>query len=117
LFDVWVADFKFGNEACAQRLARVADYLRTVRENLLWGARHSELIVRHLLMPGHGDCCWRPVARWLAAELPGVKVSLRLAFWPAWRAARHPELRAANSLRESERACEMARECGLNLVE
>jgi putative pyruvate formate lyase activating enzyme len=117
MFDVWVVDFKFGNQACAQRLARVADYLGIVRENLLWAVRQGELIVRHLLMPGHVDCCWEPVARWLAAELPGVKVSLRLGFWPAWRAARHAELRATNSGVESNRACEIARENGLNLIE
>lgn len=93
MFDVWLADFKFGNDDCALRLAKVPDYVRIVKENLLWANDHSELIVRHLLMPGHIDCCWRPVAEWLAAELPGVKVNLRSGFWPAWHAARHPELR------------------------
>jgi putative pyruvate formate lyase activating enzyme len=38
LFDVWLADYKFGNDACALRLARVADYTRSVRENLRWMA-------------------------------------------------------------------------------
>ena len=66
MFDVWLADFKFGNDACALRLAKVPDYTSSVRENLLWADRHSELIVRHLLMPGHIECCWRPVAEWLA---------------------------------------------------
>ena len=92
LFDVWLPDFKFGNDACARRLAQTPDYVRIVQENLLWADKHSELIVRHLLMPGHVDCCWRPIAWWLAAHLPGVKVSLRDGFWPAWQAARHPEL-------------------------
>ena len=73
MFDVWVADFKFGNDACAQRLAKIPDYVRVVQENLRWAARHSELIVRHLLMPGHVECCWRPVAEWLAENLPGVE--------------------------------------------
>ncbi len=89
MFDVWLADFKFGNDACARRLAKVPDYIRVVQENLLWANEHSELIVRHLLMPGHVDCCWKPVAEWLAENLPGVKVNLRSGFWPAWHAARH----------------------------
>jgi putative pyruvate formate lyase activating enzyme len=91
LFDVWLADFKFGNDACAQRLAKVSDYVGSVQENLVWAHAHSELVVRHLLMPGHVECCWRPVAEWLAAELPGVKVNLRSGFWPAWHARRHQE--------------------------
>ncbi len=117
MFDVWLADFKFGNDACARRLAKVSDYVRIVQENLLWANEHSELIVRHLLMPGHVECCWRPVAEWLAAELPGVKVNLRSGFWPAWHSARHSDLRRTVSNSESEQAGRIARNCGLNLVE
>ena len=120
LFDVWVADYKFGTDACAERLARVAGYTGVVQENLLW-ARHQsaaplELIVRHLLMPGHLDCCWRPVAEWLASNLPGVKINLRSGFWPAWQAARHSELRDAVPAVERDAAFALAAELGLNLV-
>jgi putative pyruvate formate lyase activating enzyme len=117
MFDVWLADFKFGNDACAQRLAKVPGYLHVVRENLLWADDHSELIVRHLLMPGHADCCWRPVAEWLAENLPGVKVSLRNGFWPAWQARRHAELAGTASPGELDRAMQVAADCGLNLVD
>jgi putative pyruvate formate lyase activating enzyme len=117
MFDVWLADFKFGNDACARRLAKVPDYVATVRENLLWANGHSELIVRHLLMPGHVDCCWLPVAEWLASELPGVKVNLRSGFWPAWQARRHPELLATVSILEANRAWGIALEANLNLIE
>jgi len=116
MFDVWLADFKFGNDACARRLAKVPDYVRVVQENLLWAAEHSELIVRHLLMPGHVKCCWQPVAQWLAENLPGVKVNLRASFWPAWRAARHAELRRAVLKPESDRAIALAREFNLSLI-
>jgi putative pyruvate formate lyase activating enzyme len=117
MFDVWVADYKFGDNRCAERLAGVPDYIRVVRENLAWAASHTELIVRHLLMPGHIDCCWRAVAEWLAAELPGVKVNLRSGFWPAWHSARHAELRRTVSEAEARTALEIARGCGLPLVE
>ena len=116
MFDVWLADFKFGNDACALRLARVPDYTRVVCENLLWAHEHSELIVRHLLMPGHVECCWRPVAQWLAENLPGVKVNLRSGFWPAWYAARHLELIGTVPSGDSERAWSIARYCKLNLI-
>jgi putative pyruvate formate lyase activating enzyme len=163
LFEVWVADFKFGNDPCAARLAGgtfqshelavrsagfhtgFADgrtskagleagapahgpsgyssglppgvsYVRIVRENLLWASAHAELIVRHLLMPGHIDCCWRPVAAWLAAELPGVKVNLRSGFWPSGQTARHPELRRTVSPAETELAHAIAREHRLHLI-
>jgi putative pyruvate formate lyase activating enzyme len=138
MFDVWLADYKFGNDDCARRVAKIPDYLRVVRENLLWFAgisrpvgvqalacsddtlkrelQRSELIVRHLLMPGHLECCWRPVAEWLAENLPGVKVNLRSGFWPAWKSARHPELRGTVSTDETRRAWQIAENHGLNLI-
>ena len=116
LFDVWLADYKFGNDRCAGRLAGIWDYGAIARENLLWAADHAELIVRHLLMPGHLECCWRPVAEWLASELPGVKVSLRPAFWPAWQADRHPELRRTLPQAEIASALQLAEALGLNLI-
>ncbi len=116
IFDVWLADFKFGNNACAQRLAKTPDYVRVVRDNLLWANGHSELIVRHLLLPGHVECCWRPVAAWLAENLPDVKVNLRSGFWPAWQASRHAELRHTVSVLETQRAGDIADEFGLPLI-
>jgi putative pyruvate formate lyase activating enzyme len=117
VFDVWLADYKFGNDECARRLARVTDHTAVVRENLLWANARSELIVRHLLMPGHVDCCWRPVAEWLAENLPGVKVNLRSGFWPAWQARRHPELAKPVADVETKRAMTIAHALGLSLIE
>ncbi len=116
MFDIWLADFKFGNDACAERLAKVSNYVRVVRENLLWANKHTQLIVRHLIMPGHVECCWRPIAEWLAAHLPGVKGNLRCGFWPAWRARRHAEFGAALSSSETDHALGLARDLGLNLI-
>jgi putative pyruvate formate lyase activating enzyme len=116
LFDVWLADYKFGNDACAERLAQVPGYTRVVQENLLWARTRTELIVRHLVMPGHVDCCWQPVAGWLAEHLPGVKINLRTGFWPAWQAHRHPELAGTVSSAEARRAGAIARDCQLRLV-
>jgi putative pyruvate formate lyase activating enzyme len=116
IFNVWLADFKFGNDECAQRLAKIPGYTGIVRENLLWANAHSELIVRHLLMPGHIDCCWEPVAEWLAENLAGVKVNLRSGFWPAWHARRHRELGGTVTAHETERGLQIAEIYGLNLI-
>lgn len=116
IFDVWVVDYKFGSDACARRLARVENYQETVRENLRWAADRTGLIIRHLLMPGHLECCWEPVATWIARELPTAKVSLRTGFWPAWRAGRHHELSRTCKPCEAERAAEIAHKLSLNLI-
>lgn len=116
IFDVWVADFKFGNDACANRLARTPDYLGPVCETLRWAARDHDLIVRHLLMPGHVECCWQPIAAWLAHHLPGTPVSLREGFWPAWRARSHRELTGPATSNELARAHAIAYAHGLRLL-
>jgi len=111
--DVVLADFKFGNDECASRLAVVPDYLRVVRENLHWAAKTSRLIVRHLLMPGHVECCFAPVAEWLARELPDVPLSLMTGFLPVFRAAKDPLLARTNRSAECIRAQEIVRSTGL----
>ena len=116
MFDVWVADFKFGNNECARRLAKIPEYTEIITENLLWASTHTELIVRHLLMPGHIRCCWEPVAAWLAENLPGVKVNVRDGFWPAWRARSHRELARTVSAAEAAAARQIAETYELHLI-
>lgn len=116
LMDVWLADYKFGNNLCATTLADVPHYEEVVQENLRWAFCESELIVRHLVMPGHVACCWQPVAQWLAENLPGVKVSLRSGFWPAWRAGLHAGLQRPVTGAETAEALRLARDYGLNLI-
>jgi len=116
LFDVWLPDYKFGNDRCAEQFARVSNYTHIVRENLRWARPQGELIVRHLLLPGHVDCCWRPIAQWLATELPGVKVSLRTEFWPTRPTALHPELIRLVTDTERKRALDIAADCGLRCI-
>jgi putative pyruvate formate lyase activating enzyme len=117
IFDVWLADYKFGNDVCAQNLAGIANYTEIVQANLLWAFENTELVIRHLLMPGHVECCWKPVASWLAAHLPGVPVSLLTGFWPGWFSARHAELQHPNQPAAIARAHAIAREFDLNLVQ
>ena len=117
VFDGWVADLKFGNDDCARRIARVEGYCSTVQGNLLWAAGQTRLIVRHLLLPGHLECCWRPAAAWIAEHLPQVEVSLRTGFWPGWFSSRHPELKAPGRLSEAQEATRIGMEAGLRFIQ
>ena len=90
--DVYVADFKFGNDQCAKRLAGIDDYLRIITRNLQLAARQTRLIVRHLLLPGHAECCYEPILRWMSDHLPEVPFSLREGYMPSWRAKTFEEL-------------------------
>ena len=111
--ELYVADFKFGNDACARRLAGIDRYTEVVTRNLLLAAPRAELLVRHLVMPGHVECCLRPVAQWLALNLPEVAVTVMLGYVPAWRADGDPALGRCISDSERIAAEQLVRECGL----
>ncbi len=84
VIDVYVADFKFGNDRCALRLAGTARYVEPVKANLrAAGADGTPLVVRHVVMPGHLDCCTWPVLRHLARDLPDAPVHL-MTYIPEW---------------------------------
>ena len=113
-----VGCLKFGNRECADRLCpgggRVA--LETPRENALRLVQTGvPFVVRHLLMPGHVECCWAGVARWLADHCPQVSVSLLTGFVPPAKAPQAPELLRCLEPEEVDRARDVARELGLVL--
>jgi len=74
--DIWLPDLKFGNDACAQALSEMQDYWHTVTQAILWAASRGDIIIRHLLMPGHERCCTQPVLEWIKANVPQARVSL-----------------------------------------
>jgi len=83
LMDVWLPDHKFGPGRCAIELARTPRYWETVNSHLLklrdWG---EDFTIRHLVMPGHVECCTAPVLEWIAANLPGVPVNVMDQYHP-----------------------------------
>jgi putative pyruvate formate lyase activating enzyme len=80
--DVHVADLKYGNDDCARKASGIAGYWNAVTANLERAAVDARLIVRHLLLPGHGDCCVIPLLHWLARRLPDVPLNLMAQYRP-----------------------------------
>lgn len=80
--DVFIADLHFGNDACARGIADADDYLRVVGRNLRWAREAGTLVVRHLVLPGHVECCTAPALSWLAKEFPDVRVNVLTNYLP-----------------------------------
>lgn len=89
---LYLGDFKFGNDGCARRLAGMAPYVEPVTRNLLLARAQAQIMVRHLLMPGHVDCCFLPVARWMAEHMPETKFHLMTGYVPSWRSSQDDDL-------------------------
>ena len=83
IVDIWLPDFKFGNDRCAIRLARTPFYFRTVTRNLKmvydWG---EDMVIRHLVMPNHVECDTKPVLEWIAKNTPRVWVNIMDQYRP-----------------------------------
>ena len=115
--DIYVADLKFGNDQCAASLAEAPSYTSVVTRNLLLASERADLIVRHLLLPGHWDCCFLPIVGWLRENLPETKFSLWDGYLPCWRAKDYGPLATPLPPDAGRRARSIAREHGLNVIQ
>lgn len=78
--DIYLPDLKFGpathDRDCGATLGGMPNYWDVVTgciEHVY--AQKKRIMVRHLLMPGHMECCTRPVLKWLA-QRKEIEVSL-----------------------------------------
>jgi putative pyruvate formate lyase activating enzyme len=84
---MYIADYKFGNDRCAMELANISRYTSIVQRNLLHAQRTARVLVRHLVMPGHIECCMLPFAAWMQANMPNAEVTLMTGYAPSYRVA------------------------------
>jgi hypothetical protein len=97
-----------------------ADYWDVVRQRVLELYRlepdRDKIILRHLVLPGHFECCTRPVLEWVARELPGIKVSLNCDYLVMPAARRQGSLGRFLSAEEKTQAQALAERLGLRLT-
>lgn len=107
--DLYLADFRYGNDECAFTYSKVKNYFSVVCQNFLKAYRQADVILRHLVLPGHLRCCTEPVIRWTSENLPGVYFNLMFQYYPAYRASLYPEIKRRLTLEERTEALELAR--------
>ena len=116
--DVYLLDFKYGNDRCAAEISQASGYWDAATRNNRMAKQYGELIIRVLVLPGHNDCCTRPILQWIHDELgPMTRVNLMFQYRPEWRARERPELSRTLTRGEIDEARKIADEIGLkNLV-
>ncbi|RMG16659.1 MAG: radical SAM protein [Planctomycetota bacterium] len=113
--DAWVADLKYGCEECSRSGSGIAGALAVARRNLRRIAGEAYTVVRHLLLPGHLECCTLPVLDWLREEVPGVRVNLLDQYQAPGRLRGSPWDRAVVAA-DLARARSHAEDLGLDLA-
>jgi putative pyruvate formate lyase activating enzyme len=119
IVDIHLPDLKFGlgepGRDCGTEIGGMPGYWEVVTAAIDAAiASGKQVIVRHLLMPGHFVCCTTPVLEWLGTRV-GVEVSLLTQYLAPAHA--RGELAGIVSRADVEAAFALARRLGLRLVE
>lgn len=111
--DVYLGDFKYGNNVCAQQYSKVKNYLEIVQPNFEFAYETAEVLLRHLVLPGHLECCTGRIAEWVAKNIPQIRFNLMFQYRPCYRAMEYPELGRCLTQKEEIKAIEIVKKAGI----
>ncbi|MDD5747860.1 MAG: radical SAM protein [Actinomycetota bacterium] len=111
--DIYLGDFRYGNDNCARALSDVDNYFSVVPRNFRIAYETAEVMLRHLVIPGHLECCTKLIMEWVKENIPGVYFNLMFQYRPDYRASLHPEIDRRLSFDERKAALEMAEQYGI----
>lgn len=116
--DFWLPDFKYGNNECAEKYSKVRNYFEIITRNLkLADLKNADMCIRHLVLPGHVECCSFPILEWIAKNLGDkVVVNIMDQYRPEYKVPEggYPEINRRVSESEFGKVIKRARELGLN---
>jgi putative pyruvate formate lyase activating enzyme len=99
--DVYLTDFRYGNDSCAKRLSKVENYFKVAARNHSIASKQGELIIRQLVLPNHFECCTKPIIDWIGKNLgKRVYINIMGQYRPEYKARDYPEI--SRRLRASE---------------
>ncbi len=116
VIDIYLTDFKYGSDACAKRLSNVENYWEVITRNHKLAAGQCDVIVRHLVMPNHVECCSKPILDWLSENIPQAKVNVMAQYRPEYRAREFEDLRSQLKRDEFLEAYRHAERLGIDLI-
>ena len=114
IVDVYLGDFKYGNDKCASRCSAADRYWGTITRNFIHAHEDSEILMRHLVLPGHLECCTEPIVRWASEHMPDVRFNLMFQYRPCHSAHRYPELGRSLSREEISGSIGIVKKYGLS---
>mgnify|MGYP001033114938 CR=1 FL=1 len=117
LIDIWLPDFKYGNDKCAIRLSKVPRYFEVVSRNHQFAHSNGDIIIRHLVLPNHIECCTKPVLSWISDHCPRALVNIMGQYHPDNRVpaegSKYSDITRRPTREEMQAAYEYADELGL----
>ena len=114
LVDIYLLDFRYFKDECAQKLSSVFNYSAIAKRNLSLAAKDSEVLIRVLVLPNHTGCCAKPILKWIKDNLGAeARVNIMRQYYPTWHAYEFPEINRRLTLQEYEEVVSYAKKIGL----
>ncbi len=119
--DVWLPDLKYYENDHAKELSKVPNYWAVVSRNHKMaydhgGLDHGEMIIRHLVMPNHVECCTKPILEWIAENVPKALVNIMAQYRPTHLVGRNKQYSSINrrpTSAEMDKTYKLADELGI----
>jgi putative pyruvate formate lyase activating enzyme len=115
--DMYLSDFKYGNDKCALRLSVVSRFFEVCSRNHLLASKQAEITLRHLILPNHIECCTKPILKWIADNIKEkCLVNIMNQYRPYWQADKFPDINRRITSEEFEEAIKYAKSLDLNFI-
>lgn len=117
IIDVYLSDWKYWNNECAERLSKVKNYLEIIRRNHDLAFMDSEIVIRHLVLPNHFKCCTKNILKYISDNY-GEKVIVNIMdqYMPVWKAHLYPDISRSLTYGDFKKAVDYAEDLGLNFI-
>lgn len=117
IIDVYLSDWKYWNNECAERLSKVENYLEIIRRNHDLAFKDSEMVIRHLVLPNHFECCTKNILKYISDNY-GEKVIVNIMdqYRPVWKAHLYPDISRNLTGMDFKKAVNYAEDLGLNFI-
>jgi len=117
IVDMYLSDFKYGNNECGLRLSKVKNYFDVCSRNHSIAASNTEITIRHLVLPNHVECCTKPALKWISKDIKNkCIVNLMDQYRPEYLAKNYPDINRSIKKEEFEIAVNTAKELGINYI-
>ncbi len=118
VIDIWLPDMKYGNNKCALKYSIVRNYWEVITRNMkILAERDEDCIIRHLVLPGHVECCTKPILKWIASNYRKALVNIMDQYRPEYQVEfkreKWREIARRVTKKEMEEAYKFATELGI----
>jgi putative pyruvate formate lyase activating enzyme len=115
--DMYLSDFKYGNDDCASRLSKVNNYFEVCSRNHLIATKQAEITLRHLILPNHVECCSNSILKWIAQNIRNkCLINIMDQYRHEFKANKYPKINRKITQEEFNSTVNFAKKLKLNFI-